>query len=128
MLSQQKAVATVAVRDLVKARAWYEKTLGLTVVDQEGDEALTFQAGGSTLLVYRSQFAGSNRATAVTWMLDGTTLPSLVASLQEKGVAFENYGDLPGLIREGAWYRGDGMSVAWFKDPDGNIMSLVAED
>jgi catechol 2,3-dioxygenase-like lactoylglutathione lyase family enzyme len=123
MLGNKQAVATVAVRDLAAARRFYEKTLGLTVESTEGAEAITFKAGGSRLIVYRSEFAGSNRATAVNWPV-GADLDGIVKGLREKGIAFEHY-DLPGLERQGDVHVAGPMKVAWFKDPDGNIHSLM---
>ncbi|HET8646933.1 MAG TPA: VOC family protein [Vicinamibacteria bacterium] len=125
MLKDSEAMATVAVKDLAAARKFYEGTLGLELVHTEGEEALTFQTGASQLLVYRSQYAGTNRATAVTWSLDGD-IESAVSALKGKGITFEHY-DLPGMTREGDIHGGGGMKVAWFKDPDGNIHSLISE-
>lgn len=69
--------------------------------------------------------AGTNQATAVTWMVD-EELQGLVQRLQAKGVVFELY-DMPGMHREGAVHRSDSdsMKVAWFTDPDGNILNIV---
>jgi catechol 2,3-dioxygenase-like lactoylglutathione lyase family enzyme len=125
MLEDKNAVATVAVKDLGAARKYYEGTLGLKPVHEEGDEAVTYEAGGSQLLVYRSQYARTNQATAVTWMV-GPDVEALVRDLKAKGVAFEKY-DLPELTSAGDVYSGGGMKVAWFKDPDGNIHALVGE-
>jgi hypothetical protein len=74
--------------------------------------------------VYRSEYAGTNEATAVTWAVDD--IESEVEGLKAKGIIFEHY-DLPGLTREGDVHVGDGMKVAWFKDPDGNILNIVEE-
>jgi catechol 2,3-dioxygenase-like lactoylglutathione lyase family enzyme len=125
MLASRKAIATVAVKDLPKARAFYEKTLGLSVTHTEGEEAVEYGAGDSTLLVYRSEFAGTNRATAVTWEA-GDTLERVVADLKGKGVAFEHYEGLSGMTLDGDIHRAPGMNVAWFKDPDGNIHALIS--
>ncbi len=123
MLGDKSAVATVAVKDLAAARRFYEGTLGLTVEAAEGSEAVTFRAGGTRLIVYRSQYAGSNKATAVNWPVGGD-LEAIVRGLKEKGVAFEHY-DLPGLTRQGEIHAAGPMKMAWFKDPDGNIHALM---
>lgn len=125
MLATKPAIATAAVRDLAAARDFYERVLGLTVTEAEGEEALTFGAGPSSLLVYRSQYAGTNQATAVTWEV-GPDIAAIVDSLKQKGVTFEHY-DMPDLKREGDIYGTDGMRVAWFKDPDDNIHALVGK-
>jgi catechol 2,3-dioxygenase-like lactoylglutathione lyase family enzyme len=123
MLGNKQAVATVAVRDLAAGRRFYEGTLGLTVEHVEGGEAISFRTGGTRLIVYRSEFAGSNRATAVNWSV-GSELEAIVRGLREKGVAFERY-DLPGLERQGDLHVAGPMKMAWFKDPDGNIHALM---
>jgi catechol 2,3-dioxygenase-like lactoylglutathione lyase family enzyme len=121
MLKDSEPIATVAVRDLAVARKFYENTLGLNLVD-ENSEVLTFKAGQFTLFVYRSQFAGTNQATAVTWAV-GDEVEDIVRDLKSRGVGFEHY-DMPMLKLEGDLHVADDMKVAWFKDPDGNILSL----
>jgi len=69
MLSDKNAMATVGVRNLESARKFYEQTLGLTKV-MENEEVVAFKSGGSTLFVYRSQYAGTNKATSVTWVAE----------------------------------------------------------
>lgn len=124
MLAAKNAMATVAVRDLARAKRFYEGTLGLELVDSQGEEALAFRSGGSTVLVYRSQFAGSNKATAATWTLDND-IEQVVQALKARGVTFEHY-DMPGLTLKGDVHVGGDMKAAWLKDPDGNILALVS--
>jgi catechol 2,3-dioxygenase-like lactoylglutathione lyase family enzyme len=123
MLGDKDAIATVSVKDLAVARKFYEGTLGLKVVHAEGQEALTFQSGRSQLIVYRSQFAGTNKATAANWML-GADLEMTVAALGQKGVKFEHY-DLPGATLKGDVHVMGDFKTAWFKDPDGNILAVM---
>jgi hypothetical protein len=73
--------------------------------------------------VYRSEYAGTNQATAVTWAVDD--IEKEVKTLKTKGVKFEHY-DMPGLKLEGDVHVNDHMKVAWFKDPDGNILNIVS--
>lgn len=124
MLSGKEAMATVAVRDLNAAKRFYEGTLGLTLTDQQESEAVTYQAGSSKILVYRSQYAGSNKATAATWLI-GKDMEKVVQALRGKGVTFEHY-NMPGLTLKGDIHEGGGMKAAWFKDPDGNIHALIS--
>ena len=124
MLGSKQAMATVAVRDLASASAFYETTLGLRRIATEGSEAITYEAGGSRLLVYRSSHAGTNQATAVTWIV-GEDVTGAAQALRAKGVAFEHY-DMPGMRLEGDVHVAEGMRVAWFRDPDGNIHALVS--
>ena len=121
MLRDRDAVATVAVKNLDSARKFYEQTLGLTKV-MENAEVLAFKSGTSTLFVYRSQYAGTNKATAVTWVAD--EVEDIVKTLKDRGVSFEHY-DLPNMTRHGDLHVAGTMKAAWFKDPDGNIFSVV---
>ena len=122
MLSDFDAIPTIAVKDLKKARQFYEEKLGLEPLDSEGTEVLVFRSGENTLLVYHSEFAGTNKATAVTWTVEDVA--EVVKRLKAKGVTFEHY-DMPGMTLEGDIHRGADMEIAWFKDPDGNILSVV---
>ena len=124
MLSKYDAIPTVAVKNLAAAKKFYEGTLGLKQIDAEGDEVAVYQNGDTRLNVYRSQFAGTNKATAVTWAVDD--VENEVRELKSKGVAFEHY-DMPELKLKGDVHVADGadLKVAWFKDPDGNIFSIV---
>jgi len=92
-------------------------------VATEGDEVVAYQAGGARLLVYRSPYAGTNQATAATWIV-GDEIDDIVRGLRGKGVAFEHY-DLPGMRRDGDVHVRGELRNAWFKDPDGNILSVV---
>ena len=123
MLGDKEAAATIAVKDLGAAKEFYERKLGLKPVGSEGDEAVTYRSGITKVVVYRSQYAGTNRATAANWIV-GKDLEGEVQALRERGVRFEHY-DLPGLTRQGDIHVAGHMKVAWFKDPDGNILSLV---
>jgi catechol 2,3-dioxygenase-like lactoylglutathione lyase family enzyme len=122
MLRETDAVATLAVKDLDVAARFYEKTLGLSRAGAEDGEVIMFKSGDTTINVYRSSFAGTNKATALTWMVDD--VEDVVRSLQAKGVKFEHY-DLPETSREGDVHISGDVKVAWFKDPDGNILSIV---
>ena len=123
MLSNRDAVANLAVKNVQAARKFYEGTLGLKQVDAEGSELIVFESGNTKLNVYESKQAGTNKATAVTWAVDD--VESEVNALKAKGVKFEHY-DMPGLKRQGDVHIGEDMKVAWFKDPDGNILNIVS--
>jgi catechol 2,3-dioxygenase-like lactoylglutathione lyase family enzyme len=123
MLGNKDAVANIAVKNLETARRFYEDTLGLKPVDTEGEELIVFLSGKTTLNVYRSQYAGTNQATAVTWPV-GDDIEGVVRALKAKGVAFEHY-DMPDMAHEGDLHVYGDLKVAWFKDPDGNILSIV---
>jgi catechol 2,3-dioxygenase-like lactoylglutathione lyase family enzyme len=121
MLNDKEPIATVAVRDLEIAQKFYQDVLGLRL-ESKNTEVLTFKAGAFTLFVYRSQFAGTNQATAITWAV-GSEVETIVRDLAANGVKFEHY-DMPMLKLEGDLHVANGMKVAWFKDPDGNILSV----
>jgi catechol 2,3-dioxygenase-like lactoylglutathione lyase family enzyme len=122
MLEDHDVAATLAVTDMNAARSFYEGTLGLKPV-MEDPEGVVYSAGNSRLMVYCSDFAGTNKATAATWAV-GDELESIVQHLRAKGVAFEHY-DLPDTTRDGDIHEMGGMRGVWFKDPDGNIIGLV---
>ena len=125
MLADTAAVATIAVKNLQAARRFYEGSLGLKPAGGEQQPGVTtYESGGSRLLVYESQFAGTNKATAATWLV-GDQIESIVKTLKAKGVPFEHY-DMPGLTLQGDIHvGGDNMKAAWCKDPDGNILAFV---
>jgi catechol 2,3-dioxygenase-like lactoylglutathione lyase family enzyme len=123
MLGDRNAIATVAVKDLDAARRFYTDTLGLTAENEMPGEAITFRTGSTAFLVYRSEFAGTNQSTAVNWWV-GDDLESVVEGLRKKGVAFEHY-DIPGAAQQGDIHVIGPMKAAWFKDPDGNIHSVM---
>ena len=122
MIGRADATPMIAVKDLDRARTFYEGMLGLKLKDQEGGEVLTLESGDTTINVYRSEFAGTNKATALNF--DVKDIAAEVRDLKDKGIMFEHY-DLPGLEPEGDLYVADGFKTAWFKDPDGNILSLI---
>ncbi|MBA2485928.1 MAG: VOC family protein [Nitrospira sp.] len=124
MLGNTDAVANIAVTNLKTARKFYEGTLGLTQVGSEGDELIVYRSGKTTINVYKSDQAGTNKATAVTWAV-GDDVEGVVRALKAKGITFEHY-DMPGMTREGDVHIGGDMKVAWFKDPDGNILNIAS--
>ena len=121
MLGKANATPMIAVKDIDRARKFYEGTLGLETKDEMGGEVLSVKSGGTAISVYRSEFAGTNQATALTF--DVADIAAEVSELKGKGIFFEQY-DLPGLEKQGDLYVAQGMKTAWFKDPDGNILSL----
>lgn len=120
MISKGKVFATVAVRDINKGKEFYGKTLGLTQVD-ENPGGVTYESGGGRIFVYPSPTAGKGEATCAAWEVDD--IEASVADLKNKGVKFEHY-ELPGTEWSGDIATMGPMKAAWFKDPDGNILSL----
>ena len=123
MLGRTDATPMIPVKDLDRARKFYEDKLGLKTKDEWGGQGATLKSGDTLINVYRSEFAGTNKATALTFDVDD--IDKEVGELKDKGIFFEKY-DLPGLKQQGDFYVGEGgFKTAWFKDPDGNILSLV---
>ena len=123
MLGKSDATPMLAVKDLDRARTFYQDKLGLKQVDDFG-EGFMLKSGDTGITVYKSEFAGTNKATALTFEVDD--IEDEVEALKEKGIFFEKY-DLEGLTPKGDIYEGEGMKTAWLKDPDGNILSLIEE-
>ncbi len=122
MLNDFDAIATIAVKDLKTASAFYEGKLGFTRGPGEEEQVITYNSGGSNFVVYVSQFAGTNQATAVTWAVDD--VDETTKALKAKGITFEHY-DFPGVKLEGDVHVMGERRNSWFKDPDGNILSVV---
>ena len=122
MLASKDALATIAVTDLSAARKFYEGQLGLTHLATEEGDVSTYKSGNSTIVVYRSEFARTNKATSATWGV-GEEFDAIAAALKKAGVPFEHY-DMPGAKQEGDTYVFGGFKAAWFKDPDGNILHI----
>ncbi|MGH7516755.1 MAG: VOC family protein [Gemmatimonadales bacterium] len=122
MLNDTDAIATIAVTDIAVAGKFYEGMLGLKPVATKEQDVLTYKSGDSEILVYKSQYAGTNQATAVTWIVDD--VEGAVQALKAKGVRFERY-DLPGTTRQGDVHLSGNLKNAWCKDPDGNILAIV---
>ena len=124
MLNDKDASANIAVKNLEVSKKFYEDTLGLTQVGAEGEELLVFKSGNTTIYVYQSQNAGTNQATTLTWVV-GEDIEDIIRELKTKGVTFEHY-DMPDMTREGDVHVFGDMKVAWFKDPDGNILNITS--
>ncbi|PAP76280.1 VOC family protein [Rubrivirga marina] len=123
MLGAYDSSAIVAVRDLDRARAFYGDLLGLDAEADAGTGVLLFKTGATTLVVYPSEEAGTNRANAVVFS-GIADLDAVVGGLRDRGVTFEHY-DLPGLTLDGDVHRRGDDGFVWFKDPDGNLLHLT---
>jgi catechol 2,3-dioxygenase-like lactoylglutathione lyase family enzyme len=110
--------------DLERAKRWYSEKLGLVPVGVNDYGDLRFRAGGCEFLVYQSGLAGINKATAAGFRL--ADVDGAVAALRSKGVVFEDveFGEF-GATVDGVITSTDGNEKsAWFKDSEGNILSL----
>jgi catechol 2,3-dioxygenase-like lactoylglutathione lyase family enzyme len=122
MLGNTDVQPMLPVKDLDAAERFYEKILQLKKVGSMPGAASVYQSGSSKLCVYASQFAGTNQGTAALWEVKD--VDATVKELKAKGVTFEHYDKMPGVTREGDIHAAGKMRVAWFKDPDGNILSV----
>ena len=120
-LAGASPIALVATTDAERARAFYEGTLGLRFVADE-DFALVFDLGGVPLRIARVESLTPQPFTVLGWRVDD--IEATVETLGGRGVVFERY---PGLEQDptGVWTSPGGARVAWFRDPDGNTLSLT---
>ena len=122
LLKGKSSSAIVAVRDLDRARGFYGETLGLEAIDDDED-MIEFRTGETRLVVYVSDFAGSNKANAAVWS-GGGDFDAIVHQLRDRGVTFEEYPELGMAVANGVHSAG-GFKGVWFKDPDGNVLHLT---
>ena len=124
MLAGHRAYATIPTRDIARAKRWYEEKLGLKPAMDAPYGSLYRLADGTGFVLYPTEFAGKAPNTLmgfVTRDLDGD-----VKKMKAKGVKFEEY-DMPGLKTVNSIATMGPMKGAWFKDSDGNILSIGTE-
>jgi catechol 2,3-dioxygenase-like lactoylglutathione lyase family enzyme len=122
MFGDKDAVPMIAVKDLSRARKFYQETLGLQPVGPDNPEVQLYQSGNTRIAVYVSQYAGTNKATTLNWAVDD--IESVVADLKSRGIKFEHY-DMPNTTRQGDVHVSGPIKNAWFKDADGNILAVM---
>lgn len=119
---------SLPVSDLSRAKQWYLEKLDLKPVrEDEMAGGAFYETGGGQFLLYQSEFAGTNQATAAGWQVED--VPAKVAELRSRGVVFEEYdfGD-EFKTKDGILALPDGRLGAWFKDSEGNILSLFQDN
>ena len=121
MLASQKLMAFVAARDLGRARDFYRDRLALRLVSED-EFALVFDAGGTMLRVARVEEPVAAQYTVLGWQVDD--IGQTAKSLRNAKIGLEQY---PGIEQDelGIWKSPSGAQVAWFKDPDGNTLSVT---
>ena len=125
MLSGATAFSGFSTDDVSTVKAFYADTLGLEVTDENGMLSLKFP-NGHTVLIYPKGDAHEPAAyTALNFEVDD--IEAAVDALVEKGVTFERYPEMGGQDERGIM-RDQGPPIAWFKDPAGNILSLIVTD
>jgi catechol 2,3-dioxygenase-like lactoylglutathione lyase family enzyme len=123
-LSESRVGATIAVADMNQAREFYEGKLGLSPGPMDQEAGVVYRCGGDTsVLVYHSpDHAGKATATIATWEVDD--LEATVDELTAKGVAFEQYDEPMETDEKGINEIAEGRRIAWFKDPEGNVIAI----
>jgi catechol 2,3-dioxygenase-like lactoylglutathione lyase family enzyme/transposase-like protein len=122
MFASTQFRASLPASDIDRASAWYRDVLGLEPVDTDPMGNLWYEAGGSSFLLYPSEFAGTNKATAVT--LKPEDFDAAIGYLRGKGVAFQefDYGEMATV--DGVLTAPNGDRAAWFSDSEGNIIAV----
>ena len=123
MLSFQNLKAFIPTVNPQKAKQFYAETLGLELMSEDGF-ALQFNANGTVLRVTTVQKLLPHQFTVLGWSVDD--IYAEVAALKARGVVFEMYG-FAGQDENGIWTAPGGIKVAWFKDPDGNVLSVDSQ-
>jgi catechol 2,3-dioxygenase-like lactoylglutathione lyase family enzyme len=120
-MTKSKIICFVATRNPAAAREFYENALGLKLVSDD-PFAMVFDADGVMLRVQKVHELTPVKHTVLGW--DVPDISARIQELTREGVRFERY---PGLPQDelGAWSTPSGAKVAWFKDPDGNTLSLT---
>jgi catechol 2,3-dioxygenase-like lactoylglutathione lyase family enzyme len=114
--------ATVSTRNLQRAKRFYEETLGLKATLSDERRGVYFVAGSGTMLNLYEREHSTPEGSAATFLVEN--LEDVMLDLRDRGISFEEY-DIPDLKTEGGVYSDEtGFKVAWFKDPDGNIIGL----
>ena len=125
MLTDSPAFSGFSVNDLETARRFYEETLGLRTSDAGMDGLMQLHLGGDTnVLVYAK--ADHTPATYTVLNFPVEDVPGTVAELRERGVPFERYEGTDVQTDDDYVFRGGGPLIAWFTDPGGNILSIIA--
>jgi catechol 2,3-dioxygenase-like lactoylglutathione lyase family enzyme len=125
MFEDTKAFSGFSVDDLSKARLFYGETLGLRVTEDNGILTLHI-AGDRPTIVYPKPNHTPASFTILNFPVDD--IESVVEGLTERGVRFERYEGTPAETDEKGISRGGGPLIAWFKDPAGNILSVLQRD
>lgn len=122
MLKDHDSSAILAVANLDRAHTFYAEILGLECAEQGKEEGvIIYKTGATRLVVYESEYAGTNRANAVVWGV-GDDVDAIVDALEAKGATFEHYPDIGRL--DGNVHHAGGEKLVWIKDPDGNILHI----
>jgi catechol 2,3-dioxygenase-like lactoylglutathione lyase family enzyme len=129
MLADYEAGTMVATSDLERARDFYERVIGLSGGEESPGGSVQYRTPHGNFLLYVSEFAGTNKATAFGFEVNGDAFDAEIARLREAGVTFDTFDMPPDAGEEGMSWDGDvarmgDMRAVWFRDPDNNIIAV----
>lgn len=122
MLADRPVTTMIPASNLARAVAWYRDKLGLEPREEQEWGAVYALAGGTTVFLYVTEFAGTAQHTLLSF--DAPDLVADMKALRERGVVFEDY-DLPNLKTENGLADFGSVKNAWAKDSEGNILGFV---
>ncbi|HEX2567099.1 MAG TPA: VOC family protein [Burkholderiales bacterium] len=125
MLQASPMYSYIPVKDVRRARKFYEEKVGLKP-KQETAGGVVYEFGGGTgCFLYPTPNAGTSKASQAFWRVED--IEREVAELKRRGVEFERY-DMPDMKVQNSIYTGGGARAAWFKDSEGNILAVIQND
>ena len=123
MLQDFPIYAYIPAKDIARARAFYEGTLGWRPLEEDVADGVTYSfANGTACFLYPTPNAGTSMASQAFWQVDDVDRE--ISELKARGVVFENY-DMPGEKSPGGAVTAGGAKAAWFKDSEGNILAII---
>jgi predicted enzyme related to lactoylglutathione lyase len=125
MLQNSPLYAYIPVKDVGRARRFYEGKLGFTAKEEVAGGVVYEFAKGTACFLYPTPNAGTSKASQAFWQVDD--IQHEVEELKKRGVKFEEY-NLPGMRTDNGIFTGGGAKAAWFKDSEGNILAIIQND
>src|SRR3954469_18541442 len=122
MLQKARMYAYIPVKDVARARQFYEQKVGLKPKEEVAGGVVYEFAANTACFMYPTPNAGTSRASQAFWQVDDVERE--VAELKKRGVAFEDY-DMPGMKTKNNIFTGGGARAAWFKDSESNILAVI---
>lgn len=123
MFGSHRVFATIPATDMARAKRWYQEKLGVTPISEMPAGALYEMGGGTAFLLYPTAFAG--KAPNTLMGIESNDVEGDVAAMKKNGVVFEEY-DTPDLKTVNSIARFGEMKGAWFRDSEGNILSIAS--
>jgi predicted enzyme related to lactoylglutathione lyase len=124
MLQKFPMYAYIPVKDVTRAREFYEQKVGLEPKQETAGGVVYEFAKGTGCFLYPTPNAGTSKASQAFWQVEN--IEREVDELKRRGVKFEEY-DMPGMKSENSIYTGGGARAAWFKDSEDNILAVIQD-